>query len=107
MRIKRTKHNCGSGGGRTIFESKLFHVTEWHLNKGIQTVINCDSELMDYLELRFNGKQNFTSDNLCMEQLNMTEILRIIKHQKKQSFEEGKEYKINQIRECLEMKPTY
>ncbi len=109
MRIKRTNQEIGGGSGRRLFRSNLFTVIEWHLCRGggFQTEIEYESDLLPFLRLRFNGKQNFTSDKLCMEQLTMAEILRIIKHQKKQGFEEGKKYKIDQIRECLEINPTY
>jgi len=79
----------------------LFDVTVWNLSNGIRTTItiNCG----DYEINFFDGKQKFTSDVLCIEQLTNNEIRKMVAYQKKESFEEGKRYKINEIRGCLEI----
>ena len=59
--------------------------------------------MIDSYELRFAGKQEFTSDKLCIEQLNPNEIIRIIKAQKERGFEAGKQYKINEFKRLLEL----
>lgn len=105
MKIKRTKKHLGSGSGKCLLDSDLFYVTEWHLTKGIQTVIStkvgkCYKYRAD-LEIRFDGKQDFTSDKLCVEQLTPTEVLSIINQQKGEAFESGFGSKAQELRTCL------
>ena len=99
MRIKRTKKDFGGGSGREIFSSPNFRVVVWKLSGGIQTTIKCT--LHRNLEIRFNGRHEFTSDNLCMQQFNVREILEMIKAQKEDAFEEGRNAKVAEIQRVL------
>lgn len=101
MKFKRTKKNYGSGSGRVIFESDLFKVVVWHMDGGIKTTI--DVRHMDYYKIDFDGKYDFTSDELCMEQLTVDEIKNMIVYERKLAFEEGRQSKINEIKNCLEL----
>lgn len=100
MRIKRSKKEYGGGSGHDIFESDSFRVVMWKLQKGIKTTIEC--KLIDSMEFNFDGKQEFISDKLCIEQLSSIEIIRIFKAIKKQAFTEGRISKAKEIISCLE-----
>ena len=100
MVIKRTKIEYGGGSGRDIFQSDLFRVVVWTLAKGIKTTINIEGM---YYNINFDGKHQFLSDKLCMEQLTIGEIKKLIKCREKEAFEAGKLYKINEIKNCLEI----
>ena len=99
MKLKRTKKEFGGGSGKGIFESDLFRVVVWYLSKGAKTTINCN--LDPWLEISFEGKHEFKSDNECIAQFNAKEILKIIKYQKEVSFEEGERSKSEEIRSAL------
>lgn len=99
MKIKRLTKEYGGGSGNGIFESELFDVTVWSLQKGTKTTIR--SKLHCFLELDFDGEHKFLSDESCMEQLNCDEIVEMVRQQKEKSFEEGKYHKANEIISCL------
>ena len=100
MKIKRSKKKYGGGGGKEIYASKLFRVILWELNNGIRTTIKCS--LLNN-EIHFDGKQEFTSDKICIEQLTVSEILKMIKNQKEISLEEGSQNKLEEIKKCLKI----
>ena len=99
MRTKRTNKDFGGGSGRGIFESELFRVVVWSLGKGIKTTISCQQGYG--MEISFEGTHNFTTDKLCIEQLNPSEILRLLKWMKEESFEQGQDSKAAEIKKCL------
>ncbi len=105
MRIKRTKKDYGGGIGRGFFESDLFQVVLWsHHSGSLRTVIRCKLFHWDTNEISFDGNHDeFKSDKLCMEQFTGYEILKIIKRQKKISFEAGRLSKAKELRDCLEI----
>jgi hypothetical protein len=98
MKIKRSKENLGSGNGITVYESELFSVVHWNSVDSQQTTIECK---FANFEILFDGKHEFYSDEMCLEQYKVQEIIAIIEEQKQISFEEGKEAKINEIKKCL------
>jgi len=104
MKIKRTRKEYGGGSGGEVFESDLFRVVFWRLSKGTRTTITIRGI---YYDLDFDGKHQFTTDELCMEQLTIGEIKKLINYYKEESFEAGKQYKIKELKKCLEIPPDY
>ena len=100
MKIERSTEDYGGGGGKTTFESENFRVILWNLGKGKQTEIECK---LNHSEIRFNGVFDFKSDDECMSQFSVGEILEMIAYQKRESFKAGMTYKSRQIRECIEI----
>lgn len=43
------------------------------------------------------------TDEMCIEQMEIAEILEMVEYQKKQAFEEGQEKKIEEIKGCLKI----
>jgi len=99
MKLKRINKNWGCGSGNEIFQSKLFGVTIWKMQKGIRTSLQIRQMFDCYLH--FEGKHELTSDRLCIEQLTPTDILRMLKAHQKNSFADGMESKERQIKDCL------
>ena len=90
-------------GATTPFQSDLFTVRYWH----IPYYNNIRTELfirnMKYAIYFIAGAHNLKSDRQCMEQLTDKEINQLIDYYKKVSFEQGKQSKINEIKNCLEI----
>ncbi len=99
MKIERTDKDFGGGSGSEIYDSGMFRVVVWQLQRGVRTSIEC--KLCFDLELDFEGSHDFVTDELCMEQVEVCEIIQMIKEQAETSFEEGRESKVAEIRKCL------
>jgi len=99
MRIKRTGKNYGGGSGKELFESDMFRVALWHHQKdSLRTVIECKLFPDFRNEICFDGNHSeLISDVLCIEQFTGHEILRMIKHQRTESFKKGKSAKAEEI----------
>lgn len=100
IKIVRTDKDYGGGSGKTIFESNLFTVIVWKASKGTYTELQC--ELIPGLEIKFAGVQDLDTDEKCLEQLTVSEIIQIIDYQKSEAFEMGRMDKVKEIRRCLD-----
>ena len=103
MKTKRSDKSFGGGSGKEIFESDLFRVVVWKKQKGIRTTIECKMCGFDKKDIQFDGKHEFTSDELCLEQLKVAEVVEMIENQKKQAFAAGRANKAEEIRDALEL----
>ena len=101
-KLKRSTKEYGGGSGHKIFKSDLFYVVLWNLRDGARTTITIEDDFLGK-EIHFDEKQKFNSDEECLIQLTPTEILKIIKYQKRISFKKGIQNKLDEIKECLEM----
>lgn len=99
VRIVRTNKDFGGASGTTILESDLFTVIIWKSSKGIYTELKC--ELNSDIEIKFEGAYGLDTDEKCLEQLTVSEIIQIIDYQKSEAFERGREDKAREIRKCL------
>ena len=104
MKIKRSTKEYGGGSGKNIFESDYFSVTVWKLSNGVKTSIPVNSLFMD---INFDGEHEIISDDMCLEQLDFSEVLQIINTEKEKSFEEGQESKLDEIQSCLGIKDMF
>lgn len=101
MKIERSNKQWGSGFGKPIFESNLFKVSIWESNNhGFYTKLK--NKISD-IEINFEGKQYFLTDEECIEQFTEKEILDMLEFQKVISFHDGMKNKITQIKEILEL----
>ncbi len=98
MKLKRSVKSYGSGGGRRMFESKLFSVFFWTHQYGTKTTIEIKN---GDKEIHFDGKHNFKSDTSCLRQLSITEIKSMIIEIEKRAFEKGRSQKAKEIMDCL------
>lgn len=98
MKIKRSISNFGSGSGKTAYKSDLFNVIHWYLAKGNQTEIS--TSLAD-CRILLDGIYDLASDESCLEQYTVEEIMAIIEEQKEIAYEQGREAKANEIKACL------
>lgn len=101
MKIGRTGKDFGAGSGTEVFESELFRVVLWKLYGGMRTTI--EIKLCFGTEMHFEGKPDFTTDELCLEQMEVGEILKMIEEQREQVFEAGKESKVEEFKACLKI----
>ncbi|MCK5020138.1 MAG: hypothetical protein KAS32_24080 [Candidatus Peribacteraceae bacterium] len=92
------------GSGREIFESDLFRVVVWGLQKGIRTSLTRNSNFHYLPDINFEGRHALTSDTLCMEQLEVAEIVEIIENEKEQAFEAGQEDKILEFKRMFHLR---
>lgn len=102
-RLKRTRKDFGGGSGKAIFESAMFRVVVWNMQKGIMTTLAVDLFGVWPRDIHFEGKQMFQSDQDCMNQLTCREIMHIIELSKKVAFEDGRRSKQNEIKACLDL----
>jgi len=98
MKIERRLTENGSCIGKTVFNSENFQVIYWSTTKDGFTEIVCK---LDGSKIRFNGFCDFKSDDECMEQFSVDEILKMIQSQKEISFKAGMDFKAKEIRRHL------
>jgi len=106
-KLKRSTKDYGGGGGRGVFSNELFDVTHWTHHSGKRTTLRSNLCNFSSLELQFDGWVDLKSNNACMVQFNASEIMKMVKAQKKISFKSGQESKAKQIREALFIDDIY
>lgn len=99
MKQERSIKDYGGGCGRETFRSDTFRVALWKMGKGVRTTI--ESNLCSGMELQFDGEHSFDSDEVCMEQFEVREILEMIEEQKTTSYEAGRRSKAGELRKVL------
>jgi hypothetical protein len=100
-KLERTDENYGSGSGCGVFESDLFRVTWWRMNGGRKRTLldirNSDDEI------QFDGHQELKSDEDCLNQVSVAEIVSLIESVKRDGIRQGKRTKIREIKEVLDL----
>lgn len=89
MKFPRSDKDYGGGSGRTIFESTLFRVLHWKLQKGNRTTLDLVSD--SSVSLSFDGHLLITSDAECLEQFSYNEIATILVSETESSYDAGRE----------------
>ena len=87
--IKRTKARLGSGAGMAAYESEMFIVTHWYLQRGKQTEVMFGN-ISRSVSVRLCGHVNFQSDATCLAAFSGRDILRIIKQSYNNGIADGK-----------------
>lgn len=98
IKLERSAKEYGGGSGSERFESDLFRVVLWRLHGGERTTINIK---ITHKEIHFDGDKTFLSDDDCMVQLNIEEIISMINAEKDKSFEAGRKSKVDEFKKVL------
>ena len=102
-RFKRANNGRLGGSGQEVWYSDLFRVVHWSRAGGTvkETAIESQNSTLDEVEIRFDGWVGFASDCQCIEQLNPSEILSVIRWAIIDATGKGRTSKAQEIRAAL------
>ena len=107
-KLEQTTKDYGGGSGSTRFESDLFNVSWWNHQGGTRkrTVLTMKSSVFHRHELCFDGHIDLDNDELCMAQLSVDDLTKMMSHSHYKGKREGKQSLQNAIKVLLDI-PDY
>jgi hypothetical protein len=97
-KLERLTVDYGGGSGHGHFESDLFRVVWWRKQKGMCTELELN--LSDE-SIYFDGHVDLSNDEMCLSQIDPSEVLGMIEAQKEEAFRSGRKSKVSEVKAAL------